>query len=602
MNTKHWSVPLNQDNELPKKLNFQTLKRLISYVRAYPKLLTQAILLLLVSTVAEVTAPILVKTFLDDYVMPGHFPALDLFLLGGLYIVLHLLSSLTGYLKSMRFNRVAFSIVRTIRTQVFATVVRKPLTYFDHRPTGSLVSRITNDTEAIKELFVQVLPTFTQNIALILGIFVAMAYLDWHLMLVCLFFIPTVTAVMVVYQRLSTPRFHRARSVLSRINATLNESIQGMKIIQLMNQQGRFNRDFTKTSMDHFGARMANVRMDGMLLRPMVDLLKILTLGSLLMYFGWSSLNGVVEIGVMYAFINYLTRVTEPVIEMTQRLSLLQQAIVAGDRVFTVLDDGVETIQVARSVMGRGGIHFNHMSFTYDGKKDVLVDIDHRIAPGQFHAVVGHTGSGKTTLMSLLLRFYAPQKGDILIDGTPIQFVEAESLRQGIGVVQQDPFVFAGTIRDNICLGGRYDQAAVEHAAKQANLHDFIAGLPAGYDTYMSERGANLSTGQRQLLTLARTLVHQPKVLILDEATANIDSETEAVIQDALAKLRGKVTIFAIAHRLSTIKEADQIMVLHQGRIVQKGSHHELMEADGLYRHMYELQQRSRSLEAGILT
>lgn len=589
---------MNQENEVPKKLNFQVLMRLLAYTRAYPKLLLQGGVLLLLSTFAEVSAPILVKTFLDDYVMPGYFPTSDLALLAGLYIVLHLLSALTGYMKSMRFNRVAFSIVRTIRAQVFATVTRKSLDYFDHRPTGSLVSRITNDTEAIKELFVQVLPVFIQNIVLIIGIFIAMAYLDWRLMLVCLFFLPTVTGVMVLYQRLSTPRFHRARSVLSRINASLNESIQGMKIIQLMNQQKRFNQDFTGTSMDHYAARMANVRMDGMLLRPMVDLLKILTLGGLLMYFGWSSLNGVVEIGVMYAFINYLTRVTEPVVEMTQRLSLLQQAIVAGDRVFTILDDGVETIEKPRASLSHGEIFFDHVSFSYDGKKDVLSNIHHRIRPGQFHAVVGHTGSGKSTLMSLLLRFYAPRRGNVMIDNTPVQYIEANSLRKGVGIVQQDPFIFAGSVRENICLGDDYSQAQIEAAAKQANIHDFITTLPEGYDTWMSERGANLSTGQRQLLTLARTLVHEPKVLILDEATANIDSETEAVIQKALNALRGKITIFAIAHRLSTIQDADEIVVLHQGQIVQKGDHRSLMADEGLYRHMYELQQRSDDFDA----
>lgn len=588
---------MNQENELPKKLNFKVLMRLLAYTRAYPKLLIQGGVLLLVSTFAEVMAPILVKTFLDDYVMTGNFPASELVLLGGLYVVLHLLSAATGYLKSMRFNRVAFSIVRTIRAQVFGTVTRKSLDYFDHRPTGSLVSRITNDTEAIKELFVQVLPVFIQNIVLIIGIFIAMAYLDWHLMLVCLFFLPTVTGVMVVYQRLSTPRFHRARSVLSRINASLNESIQGMKIIQVLNQQKRFNSDFKDTSMDHYAARMANVKMDGMLLRPMVDLLKILTLGGLLMYFGWTSLNGVVEIGVMYAFINYLTRVTEPVVEMTQRLSLLQQAIVAGDRVFTVLADGVETIETPKAALTNGEIYFDHVSFSYDGENDVLSDIHHHIPPGQFHAVVGHTGSGKSTLMSLLLRFYAPQRGSVMIDGTPVQYIEANSLRKGVGIVQQDPFIFAGTVRENICLGDDYSQEAIEKAARQANIHDFIVSLPQGYDTWMNERGANLSTGQRQLLTLARTLVHEPKVLILDEATANIDSETEAVIQEALHNLRGKITIFAIAHRLSTIQEADEIVVLHKGHIVQKGLHHSLMAVDGLYRHMYELQQRTDDFE-----
>lgn len=588
---------MNQEDNVNNKAPKRSFKRLLSYARAYPRLLVQAAVLLLLATAAEVSAPILVKIFIDDFVTPGKFPIDGLVTLAMLYIFLHLLSAWSGYLTALKFNQVAFSVIRTLRTQVFGSVIRKPLSFFDHTPTGSLVSRITNDTEAIKDLYVQVIPTFVRNSTLIIGIFIAMAILDLRLMLVCLFFLPSVILVMLFYQKYSAIRFHRARSVLSQINASMNEAIQGMKVIQFMNQQKRFSRKFNRVSDDHFSARMDNIRLDGMLLRPMVDLLKILTLGGLLMFFGAQSLTGPVEIGVMYAFLSYLTRFTEPVIEMTQRLNLMQQAKVSGERVFTILDGEQESFPQSTSSISKGTIDFDNLTFGYDSNNPVLIDINHQIPEGEFHAIVGHTGSGKSTLMSLLLRFYRPDSGQIRIDGHSIDNIQAESLRQGIGIVQQDPFIFVGSFLDNICLGKNINRERIERAARQAQIHDFIMMQPEGYDTIMSERGSNLSTGQRQLLTLARTLAHDPHILILDEATANIDSETEAVIQNALARLRGKVTIVAIAHRLSTIIDADQILVLHQGEIKQKGTHQDLLREDNLYRHMYEFQQQSEELE-----
>lgn len=588
---------MNQENNMNQNESTGSFRRLLNYAKEYPTLIAQAALLLLLSTAAEVSAPILVKVFIDDFVTQGNFPVNALVTLAMLYIFLHLVSAWSGYMKALKFNQVAFSVIRTLRAQVFGTVIRKPLSFFDHTPTGSLVSRITNDTEAIKDLFVQVIPTFVQNFTLIIGIFIAMAFLDFRLMLVCLFFLPSVILVMYFYQKFSAVRFHRARSVLSQINASINEAIQGMKVIQFMNQQKRFSRKFNRISNNHFAARMDNIQLDGLLLRPMVDLLKILTLGGLLMFFGAQSLTGPVEIGVMYAFLSYLTRFTEPVIEMTQRLNLLQQARVAGERVFTILDGDQEPVTQSTALIDKGVIEFQRLSFGYDSNNPVLKDINHIIPKGEFHAIVGHTGSGKSTLMSLLLRFYRPDTGRVLIDGNAIEFIEDQSLRQGIGIVQQDPFIFVGTFLDNITLGKPLERDQVEAAARQAQIHDFIMSQPQGYDTQMSERGSNLSTGQRQLLTLARTLAHQPRILILDEATANIDSETEAVIQKALAGLRGKVTIVAIAHRLSTITDADQILVLHQGEIKQKGRHQELLLEDNLYRHMYDLQLQSDAFE-----
>tara|TARA_R110002167_G_scaffold13893_2_gene56977 strand:+ start:11108 stop:12931 length:1824 start_codon:yes stop_codon:yes gene_type:complete len=587
---KDWSEPLNLDDKHSEGLDLSALWRLLRYALAYPRLLKQAGGLLLLATAGQVLGPVLVKVFLDDYVTQGHYPVLELGGLALAYVIFYALSAWAGYQNAMRFNEVAFNVVRTIRSQVFAAVMRKPLSYFDHRPTGALVSRITNDTEAIKELFVQVMSTFVQNVTLIIAVFIAMAYLDVRLMLLCSIILPTVIIVMFYYQRLSAPRYHRARSVLSRINATLSESIQGMRIVQMLNQQKRFNADFRNVSQDLFNARMSNLRLDALMLRPLPDLIRTLTLAGLLYYFGTQSFESVVEVGVIYAFINYLSRITQPVVEMTQRLSLLQQAVVAGERVFGIMDEASESQLPSASLIGAGRVQVEDLGFSYDGEHPVLEGIDFTVEPGQFYAIVGHTGSGKSTLMSLLLRFYTPQKGRILIDGTPLDQIDQDNLREQMGVVLQDPFISAGSVRDNITLGLPIPEEKMIAAAQQAQLHEFVMSLPDGYDTLLGERGGNLSTGQRQLLSLARTLAREPRILILDEATANVDSHTEAVITRALNKLRGSTTILAIAHRLSTITHADQIVVLHQGRIMQQGPHQALLAQDGLYRHMHELQ------------
>ncbi|ALO45342.1 ABC transporter ATP-binding protein [Pseudohongiella spirulinae] len=581
-----------QDDDLPARVNRGALWRLLKYALAYPRLLKEAAVLLLLTTLGQVLGPVLIKIFLDDHVTQNNYPVSDIVWLAGAYILLYGVSAWAGYWQAMRLNEVAFSVVRSIRRQVFSTVMRKPLSYFDHRPTGKLVSRITNDTEAIKDLFLHVLATFVQGITLIVAVFIAMAILDLRLMLICLIIMPVMILVMVNYQRLSAPRYHRARSILSQINASLSESISGMRVVQLINQQSRFMQRFTDTSQSHFQARMRNLKLDALLLRPMPDLLRTLTLAGVLLYFGSQSLSTAVEVGVIYAFINYLSRITEPVLQMTQRLSMLQQAVVAGERVFEILDEGQEEHSSASLLVGRGEVEFRDVSFSYDGEHPVLQRIDFKVAPGEFYAIVGHTGSGKSTLMSLLMRFYAPQSGEILLDGHHLHEINQDSLRNGVGVVMQDPFITTGSVRENITLGRDMSDDRVVAAARAAQLHDFVMSLPQAYDTPMQERGGNFSTGQRQLLSLARTLAHEPKVLILDEATANIDSHTEAIIQQALMSMKGKSSIIAIAHRLSTITNADQILVLHQGCIAQRGTHNELVSQDGLYRNMYLLQQR----------
>lgn len=565
--------------------------RLLSYALVDKKLVRQALILLLIATAADVAGPLLIKLFLDDYVVPGNWQPNAMAGIAAAYIFFMILAASTNYLQAVRLNVIAQHAVQTLREQVFAKAMAMPLNYFDRTPTGSLISRITNDTESIKELYVNVVGMFIQNIMRILGILIAMALLDWRLMIICLLFVPVVATLMYFYQRLSAPIFHQARTLLSDINAHLHETIQGIKVIQLLRQEPRFRRDFTTLSNNHNRVRLRNIKLDSVMLRPLVDMIQVALLAGLLFSFGYDALSSPVEIGVIYAFVTYLGRFSEPLIEITQRLSLYQQAIVAGERVFTLLDsDNTTPARNSRAQIHAGKIEFRDIRFSYDNKHNVINNVSFTIPAGQFHAIIGHTGSGKSTLTQLLLRFYSPQQGEIRIDGHPLESFSEEELRKHVGIVQQDPFIFNSSVRDNIAMGQPFSDAAIKQVAKQAGLHEHVQRLPQGYDTIMNERGSNLSTGQRQLLALARTLIHKPKVLILDEATANIDSHTEAQIQTALMQLRGEITLLVIAHRLSTIEKADQILVLNHGELVQHGSHNQLLGMAGVYRQLYEMQ------------
>jgi ABC-type multidrug transport system fused ATPase/permease subunit len=568
--------------------------RLIRYALVYRRIIIQAFVLLLLATAASVLGPYLIKVFIDDYLIPGYWNVLDISLLAGMYVVAQIVGARAFFMQAIRFNKIALDVIQTLREEVFAHVLKLPMSYFDTTATGSLISRITNDTEAIKDLYVNVISVFAQNAVRVLGILIAMAFLDIRLMWICATLIPIVALLMWTYQRLSTPIFQRVRSLLSDINATLNESIEGMSVIQLMNQQKRFEHAFSKTSTDHYHAKIKNVIIDGFLLRALIDFIHMLLLAALLFGFGLIELTktGTVQIGVIYAFINYLGNLTDPLINMTSRLNMAQQALVSASRVFALLDEKPITEIKNPQQPASSDIEFRVDKFSYDGEKDVLENIDMHIASGEFVGIVGHTGSGKSTLMSLLMNFYPVSNGVVTIGGVNMDSISNKVRTDTIGFVQQDAFIFAGTIADNIRLELNLTDSDVQEFAKRAQLHDAIMNMPDGYKTVLTERGKNLSTGQRQLLSLARTLARKPRILILDEATANIDSHTEALIQKSLMALRGEVTLIAIAHRLSTVRDADQIVVLHHGHIQQRGTHSHLLTEEGLYKHMYELQQK----------
>lgn len=570
-------------------------RRLIAYTKPHLRWLAIAFLFLLLGTGAQILGPILVKIFIDDYLSPRIFDMEPLLLLGSIYIGLHIASVVINYLQLFIFQKIALQIIQQLRIDVFSKVEKLGLAFFDKFPTGGLVSRITNDTETIKDLYITVLSNFVQNILFLIGVFIAMFYLNAQLTLFCLFILPILLVLMQIYRQLSSKYYALMSEKLSQLNSKINESIQGMTVIQIFRQEKRLRSEFETINDEHQKAWFKGIKLDGLLLRPAVDFIAVLALILVLTYFGITSLNSPVEIGVLYAFINYLDRFFEPVNQMMMRLSIFQQALISASRVFRLLDHH-ETAPTKKGEgnpkIEKGEVEFRNVSFSYDGNHDVLKNISFKAKKGETIALVGHTGSGKSSIINLLMRFYPGVRGEILIDGVPIDNYANEELRSNMGLVLQDPFLFVGTIADNIKFYQHSLTAeAIVEAAKFVHAHPFITNLPGGYHASIGERGSTLSSGQRQLLSFARTIALNPSILVLDEATANVDTETEGEIQKALSKMRLGRTTVAIAHRLSTIQDADQIIVLHQGEIVERGTHQELIGKRGLYYKMYLLQQ-----------
>lgn len=587
-------IKMEDTAQLTEKEQKRVLSRLLSYTKPHKKELIVAFSLLVLTTLGELASPILVKIFIDDYLAPGNLVFKPLVILGASYLGIQFVKSFLLFFQLVKFQEIALKIIQQLRIDIFSKVQSLGLKYFDQTPAGSIVSRVTNDTEAIKDMFVTVLSTFIQSGFLLIGIFITMFILDVKLALFCLIFIPLILLVMSLYRKFSSRFYLEMRERLSQLNAKLSESLQGMSIIQVFRQEKRLRKEFEVINDKHYDAGMKNIKIDGLLLRPAVDLIFILGLIIVLNYFGLTSLDSPVEIGVLYAFVNYLERFFEPVNNMMMRLSLYQQAIVAGARVFRILDKqelAPGQNDESKLSIEKGRIEFKNLTFSYDGKRDVLKNISFTANPGETVALVGHTGSGKSSIINLLMRFYEFEKGDILIDGQSIRHFSKDELREKMGLVLQDSFLFYGTVRDNITLHNHHlTDEQVEEAAQFVQAHTFIEKLEDSYHHKVVERGSTLSSGQRQLIAFARTIAANPKILVLDEATANIDTETEEAIQTALSKMRKGRTTIAIAHRLSTIQDANLILVLHQGEIVERGTHQELLALGGLYHKMFLLQ------------
>ncbi|MBF7980060.1 SmdB family multidrug efflux ABC transporter permease/ATP-binding protein [Rahnella laticis] len=572
-----------------------TLKRLLKYGKPYSKPLSYAVVMLWVAAAAEVTGPILISFFIDHYVAKGELPWGKVSLLALCFIFLQFLAASLHYFQALLFNRAAVGVVQRLRTDVMDAALRQPLSAFDTQPVGQLISRVTNDTEVIRDLYVTVVSTVLRSIALIGAMLIAMFSLDWRLASVAICIFPAVFVVMGLYQVYSTPVVRKVRAYLADINDGFNEVINGMNVIQQFRQQKRFGERLTRASQSHYMARMQTLRLEGFLLRPLLSLFSSLILCGLLLLFGFSA-EGSIGVGVLYAFINYLGRLNEPLIELTSQQSILQQAVVAGERIFDLMDRTQQQYGPDDKLLTSGEIEVRDVSFAYLPDKWVLENISLHVPSRGFVALVGHTGSGKSTLANLLMGYYPLNKGEIRVDGRNLADLSHTSLRKGIAMVQQDPVVLAESVFANVTLGRDIDEAQVWHALDIVQLSPLVREMPEGLNTRLGEQGNNLSVGQKQLLAMARVLVQAPEILILDEATANIDSGTEQAIQRALRAIRQQTTLVVIAHRLSTIVDADNILVLHRGQAVEQGNHFQLLAEKGRYYQMYQLQLAGQEL------
>ena len=573
-----------------------TSKRLYRYALQFKKPILIGLFLLTIAVFTDIAGPFIAAHIIDHYMEPGNLQVEPIAWLLALFFGLSLLTAVLRYFMYVKLQEGSNRIIQQMRKDVFGHIQKLPIHYFDNLPAGKVVARVTNDTEAVRNLYVTVLSQFATSIISIAGVYVALFILNWKMASVALLLIPIVYVWMILYRKYASQYNHVIRTKIADINAMINESINGMTIIQAFRREDQMKKEFAEMNDEHYEYNRKLLFLDSATSHNLVNVFRLLMFAIFIYYFGTQSMTmpDAVTAGTLYAFVDYITRLFNPIVNIVNQFSQLERSLVAGSRVFELLDQAGERVKEERIKRYDGNVAFHDVSFAYKEEEYVLKNLNFEAKKGETVALVGHTGSGKSSIMNLLFRFYDPQNGRITIDGKDITSLPRQAIREYMGIVLQDPYLFTGTIASNVSLNDeRISREMVEEALKAVGGERVLKNLEKGIDEPVIEKGSTLSSGQRQLISFARALAFDPAILILDEATSNIDSETEEIIQHAMDVLKEGRTTFIIAHRLSTIKNADKILVLDRGEIVEQGTHDELIALGGRYEMMHRLQANS---------
>ncbi|PFG83679.1 multidrug ABC transporter ATP-binding protein [Lactococcus lactis] len=596
--------------------SWQVFKFIFKFLLPFKKYFVWAFVFSVITTALASIMPFVLSVFMDSYLTPMKATDQIIFYFAGLYLILAIINSIAFFFKWNYLQNGSIFVNQYIRKKVYRKIHQLGMRYFDQKPTGWLITRITNDTDLF-DFWQTLFNTLTSLLSIIIA-FIALFIIDHQIALVMLLILPLLILAVLIYQKVSTKVYQAMLAKRSELNTKLNEYISGMRIIQQFRQESRLGNEFEKTNDEYYGYRKRVIQINGILLSPLVNFLMAISIVVVLLMYSNRSLHAVVEAGLIYAFISNVQIYFNPISGLMDSLSNFSNGLVASSRIKTIMEEkefapqqGLST-SVSKNVdekfndrksvsnfpiIQEGKIEFRNVSFSYDGEHQVLKNISFIVNPGETLAFVGHTGSGKSSIINVFMRFYEFTEGQVLIDDQDIRSYSKEELRKKIGLVLQDSFMFVASVTDNIKMMNPQitDQAAKE-AARFVQADKFIKDLENGYETKVIEGGAAFSAGERQLINFARTIVRNPKILLLDEATANIDTETEALIQEGLTNMRQNRTTMAIAHRLSTIKDADQILVLNKGEIIERGNHDQLLELNGYYADMYRIQTLQKEL------
>ncbi len=590
----------HEEEILGKAYDRQLARRLIKYLYPYRRVVAVSIFLLVLVSGLRLVGPYLTLIAIDQHILTGDPDGLSSIAL--LFLSVLLVQFGVSFAQTYLMNWTGQKIMYDLRMEIFAHIQKLHMAYFDRNPVGRLITRMTTDVDVLNELFTAGVVSIFGDIFTLSGIVLVMLWLDWRLALVCFSVIPLLFIAALVFKIKVRGSYRWVRRSVARINAFLQENITGMSVVQIFVQENRKFQQFEERNSEYLRANLQSIFYYAVFY-PLVNMIGVVAIALILWYGGNQVLREILTLGALVAFIQYSERFYKPISDLSEKFGILQSAMASSERIFKLLDTEPEIVppsQPRRPAEITGRIEFANVSFAYKDDTPVLKNIDLTVAPGEKVAIVGATGAGKSTLINLLCRFYDVQEGEIRIDGVPIQDLDLGLLRQSIAVVLQDTFLFRGTIEENIRLWGRpLGRKEVERAARQVHAHPFIQDFAEGYATPVAERGAGLSVGQKQLLAFARALAHHPKLLVLDEATSSVDTETELLIQEALGQLMKDRTSLIIAHRLSTIQNCDRIIVLHKGEIQEEGSHFDLLKKRGIYYKLYQLQYKEQLKAAG---